>query len=498
MARTRILVVEDLSSLAIAYAGHLERAGYEAVIVDNGADALKALAEDTEFGAVLLDLQLPDTDGLTLLREHPEVLARYPVVVATADASLSRAIEAMRLGAFEFLVKPLAAKRLASVVQSAVETGRTRTQSVAAPKTAKAANRAPAEKPDTEGRFIGNSSIMHEVYRQIECVASSRATVFITGESGTGKEVCAEAIHRQSGRKAKGAFVAINCGAIPENLLEFELFGHLKGSFTGAVTDRIGAVQAAHKGTLFLDEICEMALPLQVKLLRFLQTGTVQRVGSNRAEEVDVRIICATNRDPAADVAEGRFREDLYYRLAVVPLHMPPLRDRAGDIATLAEAFLQRFAKEESKRFNPLTPDQIAALEAFAWPGNVRELQNVIRRAAVLHSGPDLPMRALPALAPPRDAAMLHDAGGAARSPQAQPHQHRPLGDPSQQDRRDVARILSGLTLDEIERVAIEAAIETAQGSLPGAARALGVSPSTLYRKRERWLGGEPDLARLG
>ncbi len=445
MSRTRILVVEDLASLAMTYAAHLQRAGYDTVIAGQGEDALAALRHQGPFGAMLLDLQLPDTDGLALLRDHPEMLASQPVVVATADGSLARAIEAMRLGAFEFLVKPLVAKRLVAVIESAVALG----PAVVPPPV-------PAAQPS--GGFIGTSAPMLEVYHQIQCVAPSRATVFITGESGTGKEVAAEAIHAASGR-GKGPFVAINCGAIPEHLLESELFGHLRGSFTGAVGDRTGAVQSAHRGTLFLDEICEMALPLQVKLLRFLQTGTVQPVGAPRAEPVDVRIICATNRNPEHEVAQGRFRQDLYYRLAVVPLHMPALRERGHDIALLAQAFLQRFAGEEGKSFAPLGPLHLAALAAHGWPGNVREMQNVIRRAAVLLPGPDLPLHVLPTAA---DSAPM------------------PAGP-------TLAQALAGLTLDQVERIAIEAAIDLAGGSLPAAARALGVSPSTLYRKRERW-----------
>jgi two-component system repressor protein LuxO len=473
MSRKRILIVEDLPSLAIAYAAHIEKAGYETVIADTGAAALKAITENGQFDAILLDLQLPDVDGLDLLRENPTILERFPVIVATADASLTRAIEAMRIGAFDFLVKPLAGSRLTSVIASALELGRP-----VSPDTVASRPKAGKQQP---GTFIGKSAPMREVYRQIDCVASSRATVFITGESGTGKEVCAEAIHRESGR-ANGPFVAINCGAIPENLLESELFGHLKGSFTGAVTDRIGAAQAANKGTLFLDEICEMALPLQVKLLRFLQTGTVQRVGSNRVEDVDVRIICATNRNPEREVAEGRFREDLYYRLAVVPVHMPPLRDRQDDVGELAEAFLQRFAREEGKAFDKLGASQLAALERYSWPGNVRELQNVMRRAAVLNPGPGLPLTALPLASQP---AMQF-------SPQPVLSQFPETGEVNNApDVLSIVNALKGLTLDEIERLVIEAAIDSAGGSMPAAARALGVSPSTIYRKRERWSAGQ-------
>lgn len=473
MARVRILIVEDLPSLALAYAAQIEKAGYEPVIANTAEAALEAVAQNPDFGAVLLDLQLPDADGLDWLRANPEILDHYPVIVATADASMARAIEAMRIGAFDFLVKPIAGNRLISALGSALDLGKTKGQ-----KPATKASRS-GGKPQP-GSFIGSSPQMQEVYRQIECVAHSRATVFITGESGTGKEVCAEAIHRAGGRP-NGPFVAINCGAIPENLLESEIFGHLKGSFTGAVNDRMGAAQAAHKGTLFLDEICEMALPLQVKLLRFLQTGTVQRVGSNRVEEVDVRIVCATNRDPAREVAEGRFREDLFYRLAVVPLHMPRLSERKGDIQELAEAFLQRFAREEGKVFDPLGLSQILALEQYSWPGNVRELQNVMRRAAVMNTGPELPLSAMPMVTQ-----MPVSVSDQLPSPPAPPAPSASL--PEQRNIADVISVLKGLTLDELERIAIEAAIEDAGGSLSAAAKALGVSPSTLYRKRERWM----------
>lgn len=376
MVRDRILIVEGLTSTALAHAAEIEKAGHEAVVVHSGGAALEAVAQNPAFGAIMLDLQLPDTDGLDWLRNQPEILSLYPVILTTADASLSTAIEAMRIGAFDYLVKPIAGTRLSSALAVALQQGRS------APKTFSAGQHARSAK-GRPGNFIGTSPQMQDVYRQIDCVATSRATIFITGESGTGKEVCAEAIHGTSDR-SDGPFIAINCGAIPENLLESEIFGHLKGSFTGAVSDRVGAAQAAHKGTLFLDEICEMALPLQVKMLRFLQTGAVQRVGSSRVEKVDVRIVCATNRDPMREVAEGRFREDLFYRLAVVPLHMPPLRERKGDISALAEAFLQRFAKEEGKSFDPLGPTQLAMLEQQSWPGNVRELQNVVQRALVL------------------------------------------------------------------------------------------------------------------
>lgn len=462
-ATKQVLIVEDLQTLSIAYAAQLEKAGYHAVVASTAAEALKELAQGGEFAAILLDLQLPDADGLDLLRDHSEWLERLRVIVVTADGSLARAIEAMRLGAFDYLVKPLSEARLVAAVDSAV-TSRKANGNGARQGGAKAAE---AQESD----FIGQSPQMQEIYRQIGLVADSRATVMITGETGTGKEVCAEAIHRQSGRK-DGPFVALNCGAIPENLLESEIFGHMKGAFTGATESRIGAAQAADKGTLFLDEIGEMPLHLQVKLLRFLQTGTVQRLGSDRQEKVDVRIVCATNRDPLREVAEGRFREDLYYRLAVIPLQMPPLREREGDIRLLADAFLARFSAEVGKQFAPLTLAHYAALERYPWPGNVRELQNAFLRAVLLNSGPDLPLSAFPSASPP-DAVAVEQAPAEVAISQA------PGGDDSQ-----LAKCLAGRTLAEIERIAIEAAIEAADGNLAVAAHALGISASTIYRKR--------------
>ncbi len=474
MARDRILIVEGLPSTALAHAAEIEKAGYEAVVVYSGDAALEAVSQNPAFGAIMLDLQLPDTHGLEWLRGRPEILELYPVILTTADASLSTAIESMRIGAFDYLVKPIAGTRLTSALAVALQQGRSAPKKFPGGPNGKGAGA-------SAGKFIGTSTQMQEVYRQIDCVATSRATIFITGESGTGKEVCAEAIHGASDRAA-GPFVAINCGAIPENLLESEIFGHLKGSFTGAVSDRLGAAQAAHKGTLFLDEICEMALPLQVKMLRFLQTGAIQRVGSNRVEKVDVRIICATNRDPMREVAEGRFREDLFYRLAVVPIHMPPLRERKGDISALAEAFLQRFAKEEGKVFDRLGPAQLAVLEQQSWPGNVRELQNLMRRAVVLNAGPELPLSSLHTGRSGVGMAPIPRTFGAPEEATS-PVTPSPLP----QDLPDVLSALKGLTLDEIERLVINAAIDTGGGSLTSAAKALGVSPSTLYRKRERW-----------
>ncbi|MEL6530837.1 MAG: sigma-54 dependent transcriptional regulator, partial [Pseudomonadota bacterium] len=305
----------------------------------------------------------------------------------------------------------------------------------------------------------------------------------VTGESGTGKEVTAEAIHSASKRK-NGPFVAINCGAIPENLLESELFGHVKGAFTGAVENRIGAAKAADGGTLFLDEICEMDLKLQVKLLRFLQTGMIQRVGTSTAEPVNVRIVCATNRDPEREVAEGRFREDLYYRLNVIPIALPALRERGDDIVLIADSLSQRIAGEEGRSISGFSKASEAYLQQHDWPGNVRELQNALRRAIItgsgskveLSSGPRSSARVSPS-AQPEQPAIMPPAQVAVQSVATENAQHASIAD------------FSGMTLDQVERLAIEQAISRTSGNIVQAARDLGVSPSTIYRKLERWAG---------
>jgi two-component system repressor protein LuxO len=503
MTEPLILIVEDSRSVAHGYASILKNAGYRCIFAETAADAHAALNQHAALiRAVLLDLHLPDMDGLDLLKDHATLTQRWPIIVATGDGSINRAIAAMRLGVVDFLVKPIAGPRLLTIVQNALQTHPTPVADAGQPPALPAIpimppvplQPIPAASPRGFIGFVGMSPPMLNIYTQIENVARSRATIFITGESGTGKEVCAEAIHKCSPRGGK-PFVAVNCGAIPEDLLESELFGHLKGSFTGAVSDRVGAVQAAQGGTLFLDEICEMELRLQVKLLRFLQSGTVQRVGSSRAEEVDVRIICATNRVPEEEVAGGRFREDLYYRLAVVPIEMPPLRARGHDIALLANHFLQRFAKEEGKGFAALSAEFVRALGARPWPGNVRELQNLMRRAAVMAAGPDLSIDLLPPPVRSINASHSHSLDLVnSTAPVALPNMSSLPGLPcvqmgeGAQVERQLADLLRGLTLDDVERIAIDAAIDQAGGSLPGAAKLLGVSPSTLYRKRERWL----------
>lgn len=308
------------------------------------------------------------------------------------------------------------------------------------------------------GAFIGTSPAMQSIYTIIESAASSRAGVFITGASGTGKDVAAQALHKCSPR-ARHPFIALNCAAIPRDLLESELFGHVKGAYTGATETRDGAATRAHSGTLFLDEICDMPMEMQGKLLRFLQDGHFTKIGGNKLEHSDVRIVCATNKDPHQQIALGRFREDLYYRLHVIPLHMPPLRLRGHDITELAEVFLHRQSMQEKKNFTAFDPGALARLRHYDWPGNVRELINLIHQAVVLHTGPLLCEDMLPA--------------------------H--IREPAPLSEVDTPLFLKPLHI--IEKQVIEQAINRCDGNIIRAAALLEISPSTIYRKKAEWEG---------
>jgi two-component system, repressor protein LuxO len=463
-----ILLVEDTASLSMLYQAVLSRAGHEVVCAFSLAEA-RSRCEKSTPRVVLLDLQLPDGDGLELLDRLRRDAPDTRVIVITANGSINRAVQAMRAGAFDFLVKPFDEGRLLSAVENALASAPGIIDELAAA-------HAQEETAGFEG-FIGTSPDMAEIYRMVRAIGRSTATVFITGESGTGKEVCARAIHANSTRAAR-PFVPLNCAAIPRDLLESEVFGHLKGAFTGALSDKPGAAAVADGGTLFLDEICEMDLSLQTKLLRFLQTSTIQPVGAARPIPVDVRIVCATNRDPAAEVRAGRFREDLYYRLHVVPIHMPPLRQRPGDIMQIAQSSLVDFAAEEGKGFTGFDAEAAQILTGRPWPGNVRQLLNVIRNIVVLNDGPLVTARMLPG----------EFASTPALSPM--PVLPAPVTEPAA-TRATAAGIASliGTSMADVERELIEATIAHCDGSIPRAARMLELSPSTIYRKLESWTG---------
>lgn len=462
--KARVLLVEDSETLAVTYTHYLDSEGLDVSHAPTGAQARAVIAERPPE-LVLLDLVLPDDNGLDILRWISEEGLPCGVVVMTAHSSVEVAVDAMRYGAADFLEKPFDGARLKTTVRNVLEHTRLKTY---------VEDLKDTFERDTYQGFIGASLPMQAVYRIIDAAAPSQATVFITGESGTGKEVCAEAIHAR-GKRADKPFVAINCGAIPHDLMESEIFGHVKGAFTGAVSERPGAASRANGGTLFLDEIGEMNMDLQTKLLRFVQTGRFQRVGGSREEQVDVRFVCATNRDPLADVQDGRFREDLYYRLHVVPIQMPPLRERGDDVVNIARRFLLDFAAEEGKRFQRFEPEVEVVLARYEWPGNVRQLQNVIRNITVLHDDDTVRLEHLP---PPLNEALGRSASlTASRSlvPDAEP-QIDGVGQPA-----------SIRPLAQVEREAIEEAIAAADGNIPKAAALLQVSPSTIYRKKQVW-----------
>ncbi len=463
--RSSILIVEDSPTLLYTYAEYVRSGEWMVTTAETGRAALDIITAAPP-NVVLLDLGLPDMNGMDILKRIADERIPSTVIVVTAQGSIQVAIEAMRLGAYDFLVKPFNRDRLVVTVRNAMERGQL--------EKIVTTYRERIDRKCCHG-IIGSSLAMQAVYRIIEAAAPSRASVFITGESGTGKELCAEAIHRQ-GIRAKRPFVALNCAAIPKDLIESEIFGHVKGAFTGATSDRDGAAAQARGGTLFLDEICEMDINLQSKLLRFVQTGTFQKVGGSRLEEADVRFVCATNRNPLDEVRAGHFREDLYYRLHVIPIHMPPLRERDGDVLDLAEAFLLKFAKEEGRRFASLSAPVCDSLLGYAWPGNVRQLENVIRNVVVLHDGDTVTVNMLPPLldkAAPRPRC-------AALAPPAPEAPHTAVS----------TDVLRPLWVQEKE--IIEAAIGQCGGNIPRAAAYLEVSPSTLYRKKLGWETGNP------
>ena len=368
--QANVLLVEDSLSLATACMEYLAKQPCNINHVMTGQEALEAIDAQAP-NVVLLDLELPDINGREILEHIREQAIPTAVIIITSHGSVDIAVDVMRAGAIDFLEKPFTADRLNVTLENAL-----RRQDL-------------EEFVDLHRRehyhgFVGASLPMQTVYHIIDSAASSKATVFITGESGTGKEVCAQAIHDASPRHDK-PFVALNCAAIPKDLMESEIFGHTRGAFTGAVSAREGAAARADNGTLFLDEICEMDMDLQSKLLRFIQTSTFQKVGSNTQQSVDVRFVCATNRDPMEEVRAGRFREDLYYRLHVIPVDLPPLRQREDDVILIAHHLLETYTREENKHFERFTPETESILRTFEWPGNVRQLQNVIRNIVVLN-----------------------------------------------------------------------------------------------------------------
>lgn len=490
----RILIVEDSRPLSVFYQSVIAKNfKVEVMQTYTGKEALTTLNEFPP-DIVFLDLKLPDMTGMDILRvinqKHHDVIT----IVMTANGSVNYAVEAMRLGAYDFLEKPIDANRLCTTLKNAIEKLELNVYFTSINSNSKAV-----------GDFIGKSPAMQEIYNKIRRIGNSKASVFITGESGTGKEVTALTLHNLNTERT-GKFVAINCAAIPKELMESEIFGHVKGAFTGATSDRQGAVSQAHGGTLFLDELCEMDLDLQSKFLRFLQSSKFQKVGSSRVEEVDVRIICATNKNPMEEVKAGRFREDLFYRLFVIPIHLPPLRERDKDAVLIAQKFLERFAREEKKHFKYIAPDAQEFLLHYHWPGNVRQLQNVIQRAIVLYDDEVLSRIMLPK----EDELNGYEELDLVKKPQNQEMQTTkaaPAAGFTHELSIDSLAAKGLFTpskpneivpLSEIEKHYILAAIAVFEGSVVAAAKALDVNSSTLYRKLDKWQKDGSVIRKIG
>ncbi len=452
----RILVVDDDESILYLLETHLESLGYETHGVTNGQQFRQAI-QSQEFDSLLMDYSLPDGDGISLMKEIHEIDPEIPVIIITAHSSIEMAVEAMRQGAYDFSPKPIDLNRLTVSMRNALEYYSLKQK----------VRRLEQTKRFQFHGMIGGSSDMQIVYRIIENVAPTNAPVFITGESGTGKELVAQAVHKLSSRYRK-ELVDVNCAAIPQPLLESELFGHERNAFTGAHERYIGRCERAHKSTLFLDEVAEMDISLQPKILRFLEDYTFYRVGGKEKMNVDVRIVSATNQNPLEAIKDNRFREDLYYRLNVVNIHLPPLRERPDDIPELADHFLQRFTKANNKFFNSLSTSAIDALCSYSWPGNIRELVNCIQQAVVLHDGEELKVEMLPQSIQ-KEAAKLET--------------HVMTPEKTHEILEDTASENGIVPIEHYEKYAIEQALQVTKGNVAKAAAGLHVSQATLYRK---------------
>jgi len=446
MKKTRILVVDDEATARNGLAKLLQQEGYE---VDMAADGVEALASvsDNAPGLIISDLKMPNMDGMELLKQLHERGIEVPTIVATAFGEVSTAVAAMRAGAEDYLTKPIDFDALLLLVERTLAREEIKSEAENLRRQLRARDKEGLE------TLLGTSPAMQRVYQMVRQVAGARATVLITGESGTGKGEVARALHALSPR-ANGPFVSLHCAALAESLLESELFGHEKGSFTGADKKRIGRFEQANGGTLFLDEIGEIPAATQIKLLRVLQERAFERVGGNETIKVDVRVVAATNKNLAEDVREHRFREDLYYRLNVVHVEMPPLRQRGNDVVLLADHFLRQFARENHRRIDGFSDEARAKLVAHRWPGNVRELENAIERAVVFTEGEVIEAQALPF-----DAAPATIEGGPR---------------------------IPGATMAELEKHAILATLEAVGGSTSRAAEMLDISARTIqYRLHE-------------
>ncbi len=459
---SQILVIDDEASNRDALRLLLTSAGYAAQVASSGEEALEILQE-TPFEVIITDLFLPGVSGIDILKKVKEDTPYTNVILITGHASAETAVEAMKEGAFDYITKPFNFEKLKLLVSKALEKSRLVAENLYL-------------RQQLRGKYkfaniIGSSPAMQQVFSRMEKIVATDSTILILGESGTGKELVAKAIHFNGSRREK-PFIAINCGAIPAELLESELFGHVRGAFTGAVAEKPGKFEVANHGTIFLDEIGTMPMPLQMKMLRVLQEQEIERVGSSRTIKLNVRVISATNANLEAQVKKGVFREDLYYRLNVIPILLPPLRERREDIALLARYFLQKTCREMDRPLMSLSPAAMHALEAYEWPGNVREMENVIERTVALGDGEVIERRDLPTAIGGGNGEEL---GGRVACPRV----------PAE------GLNLAG-TVEQIERGIIRQALELSGGVKARAATLLGLNRTTLVEKIKRFgLEGE-------
>jgi two-component system nitrogen regulation response regulator GlnG len=474
----KLLLIDDEADVQYSFRRIFDSPEVQLTTASSGEEGLKIIPK-LKPDLVIMDVRMGGMSGLETLRRLRQIDAKLPVIIMTAYGTTQTAIEAMKLGAYDYLLKPFDVPRLKQIIAAALNAARVMRQVVS--------YQPLLESEDYDLGIIGRSESMQNVFKLIGQLANSDATALITGESGTGKELVARAIYHHS-RRHEQPFVAINCAAIPENLLESELFGHEKGAFTGAVAQRIGKFEQCHGGTIFLDEIGDMTLQTQTKILRVLQSGTFERVGGNQAVQVDVRIIAATNKAVEQAVAAREFREDLFYRLNVVRIHLSPLRERREDIPLLINYFLKKIAQSQNQAPKSIAPEAIAALEKFHWPGNVRELENVIRRALVVAKGEvilldDLPAEVVSAPSPARPAAVSSTPSGAM---------------PAASEPENVASLAQALfrwarqnpklkIIPAVERELIIHALAETKGNQVQAAKLLGITRATLRKRIEKF-----------
>ncbi len=486
-----VLIVDDEKNIRAELAGLLEDEGFRAITAADGDEGLRRFAEENP-DVVLLDVRLPGRSGLEILEEIRRLDFEVPVLVMSGQATIDTAVRATKLGAFDYLEKPLEPERLLLTLRNALEAGRLRKRT-----------RELSQAASAPLGLVGSSPAIRKLRDEIERAAKAGARVLITGENGTGKELVARALHERSPRAA-GPFVKVNCAAIPKELIESELFGHEKGSFTGAHSRKIGKVEAADGGALFLDEIGDMALEAQAKLLRVLEEGELERVGGNDAIRVDVRVIAATNKDLAKAIDAGACRAALFYRLNVIPLRVPKLAERREDVPELLEHFRAHFAEEIGRPPRTFTKEAIAALVAWPWPGNVRELRNVVERLTIMAEGPRIEVSDVHAVLRSSRPGFGAGAGGlppadAAAAPAPDAPAPPSASSPAAASSSPLADVPVGLPLAELleqtERSAIRRALDDARGRISEAARLLGMDRANLHRKMRRLGIGRDDVS---